>query len=452
VKRLAYVCSNMGSSRALIFGFVITLLFTTVACGEKQADSTSIDLSSTTADTPRLDAFERLSEQLQQRVDNGLIPNAQVLVSQNGELLFKRRFGYQDVEKGTRLPEDAIYRFYSMSKPITSVAIMMLVEQGLLSLDDTAEKFIPAFKNTQVYIDGPYDDMQTVAQTRPFTIRDLLAHRSGITYHFIGDTAVHEYYRKHGVKRYTPVGNRAGDAPAAKSLSELIDRIANAPLLHQPGEYFAYSYSTTVLGHIIEKVSGETLDEFLEKNIFEPLAMHNSGFFVKGERLDRFVTHYVMSAEGLRAIETPENTDYKDDNRLLDGGGAMAGTGEDYLKFATMLANGGELNGVRILSRDSVMSMFEPQIKTQDIDFLSGINFGLGFALGDSSTEELGLRPARTFGWAGSANTNFWVDPDKGFAMVLMTQVIMSPDVVKKTKLRKIVNDAIVSYRQSETH
>jgi len=332
----------------------------------------------------------------------------------------------------------SIFRLYSMSKPITSVAIMMLAEQGLLSLDDPAERFLPEFSHMRVYESGGVDDMVTVPIKRPITIADLLSHSSGITYHFAGVTPVHQYYRQLGVMRDTPVGRMPQDGPPAHSLDELVARIGNAPLLRQPGEGFDYSYSTTMLGAIVERVTGQRLDIALQTLILDPLEMADTGFFVADGNLPRLVTNYAALPGGLMPIETAEGSEYRNRDRLLDGGGALAGTARDYLNFCRMLTEGGSFKGRRLLGEDSLRAMMTPRVRAE-MPPLS-ISFGYGFALGDQASEASGLQPAGTASWGGSASTYFFVDPAAGAIALLMTHVLVAPPLETSTNLRKLVN------------
>ncbi|HZD52693.1 MAG TPA: serine hydrolase domain-containing protein [Woeseiaceae bacterium] len=378
---------------------------------------------------------------LQVLVDERAMPGAVVLIADHDTVVEKVVVGYRDVAESKPMTEDTIFRLYSMSKPITSVAVMILVEDGALALDQPVNEILPEFRHMRVYERGTLEDMVTVPANRPITISDLLTHRSGITYHFTGTTPVHRYYRKYGVLRDTPVGRTLEDGEPAHSLDELVARIAKAPLLHQPGTEFAYSYSTTVLGAVIERVSGKTLDVFLQERIFDPLGMSDTGFFIEGDDLGRFVTNYMMTDSGLREIESPEDSDYRDRDRLLDGGGAIAGTARDYLRFARMLANGGELDGHRLLSARAVKEMFRPHARIKGLG--PGADFGFGFAIGDDSTEEADMMPAGTVGWAGSGNTFFWLRPESGNAVVFMTQVITPPQFYTTAKrFRAVVDEA----------
>lgn len=383
-----------------------------------------------------------LRSSLEDGVDQGRIPGAHVIIAREGDRLIDVTVGYADVSSRTPLREDSIFRLYSMSKPITSVAIMMLAEQGKLSLDDPAEKYLPEWHDMRVYVSGGLDDMVTEPVARPITIADLLTHTSGITYHFTGDTPVHQYYRKYGVMRDTPVGRTPQDGPPARNLDELVERLGKAPMLHQPGEEFAYSYSTTVLGAIVERVSGERLDRFLEAHLFGPLGMTDTGFFISDAALARFTTLYSESPEGLTVTEIPANSDYRDTSRLLDGGGAIAGTAGDYLRFAQMLANGGTLDGTRFLREASVDAMFTPHVMIAGFG-PDPIPFGYGFALGDAASDAAGGLPEGTASWSGSGNTYFFVDREHRAVALAMTHFLGAGPS------QKLVRDAVDNaYRQ----
>lgn len=417
------------------------ILIGSAACQKTDSQQVAGEAPASGTQAPAPAAAE-LENALAALVEEEKIPGAIAIIEQGGKRLAHVRTGYLDVESGTELPEDAIFRLYSMSKPITSVAIMILRDEGKLNLDDPVEKYLPALGDMQVYVSGPLEDMQTEPAERSITIADLLSHMSGIAYHFTGDTPVHQYYRKHGVMRDTPVGRTPEDGPPAKDLGQLVERIGDAPLLYQPGTKFEYSYSTTVLGAVIEASSGQPLDVFLEEKVFEPLDMTDTGFFITDETLDRFVTGYVASEDGLDVIEPVETSDYRDTGRLLDGGGAIAGTAHDYLNFATMLAQEGKFQGRQIVSEESIQEMFAPHAE------ISGwsdtpISFGYGFSLGTPESEAAGMQPAGTVSWSGSGNTYFFVDPDRDLVALLMTHVIVPPPFSERTQaLRQTLNEA----------
>ncbi|RIV80105.1 class A beta-lactamase-related serine hydrolase [Aurantiacibacter xanthus] len=385
---------------------------------------------------------EVLQDELAHLVAAGRIPGAMVRIARADKTLADVTVGYRDLAERVPLGQDSIFRFYSMSKPITSAAIMMLVEEGKLSLDDPAADYLPEWSDMRVYVSGGLEDMVTQPARRSITIADLLTHTSGITYHFTGDTPVHQYYRRYGVMRDTPVGRRPEDGPPARDLDELVERLGHAPMLHQPGEEFAYSYSTTVLGAIIERASGMRLDRFLQERLFVPLGMTDTGFFVSDADLPRFITLYSANEDGLSVVELPASSDYRDTARLLDGGGAIAGTMDDYVRFAQMLANGGMLDGRRILSEQSVAAMLVPRVK------IGGMGaettwIGYGLALGTPESEAGFGLPAGGGSWSGSGNTYFFIDPKRKGVAVLMTHFLDGAQV--QGELRDLVNRSYYS-------
>ncbi|HZV09420.1 MAG TPA: serine hydrolase domain-containing protein, partial [Novosphingobium sp.] len=360
-------------------------------------------------------------------------------------LLTHIRLGEADIDAHTLLPADAIFRFYSMSKPITSVAILMLAEEGRLRLDDPVARWLPAFGQMRVYAGGGADDMRTVPANRPITIEDLLLHRGGLTYPFMGAGPVQRYYRSHGVQRDTPVGRQPGDAPPAQDLAQLVERLGAAPLLHQPGEKWDYSYSTTVLGAVVEKASGQSLDAFLRQRIFAPLEMKDTGFVITPAQLPRFVALTTATAQGLATSETAAASEYRDPARLRDGGGALAGTTRDYLHFAEMLANGGSWHGRRLLNARSVAAMFTPRLPTGGSG-LEDTRFGYGLAIGDAHTAAIGGLPVGAGSWSGSGNSYFFADRRRGLAVVFMTsELTPGPFAARETATRQLVDRGVES-------
>lgn len=384
-------------------------------------------------------AETQLRTDLEAAVAAGRIPGAIAIIVKGDQRLADVTVGYNDIAADEPLRHDAIFRLYSMSKPVTSVAIMMLAERGKLRLDDPVAKFLPEWRDMRVYVSGGLDDMVTEPVSRPITIADLLTHTAGITYHFTGDTPVHLYYRKYGVMRDTPVGRLPGDGAPAQTLDELVARLGRAPMLHQPGETFAYSYSTTVLGAVIERASGEKLDQFLKAHLLGPLGMDDTGFIVADADLGRFTTLYREAPEGLSVAETAESSDYRDTWRLLDGGGALAGSAEDYLRFAEMLANDGVLDGRRILSKASIDAMFTPRVTLSGFG-PDSVRFGYGFSLGDAASAARGGLPAGAASWAGSGNTWFFVDREHRAVALVMTHFLGSGD--GQAEVRKALTTA----------
>ncbi|GGN49228.1 serine hydrolase [Novosphingobium indicum] len=375
----------------------------------------------------------------------GELPQALVLIEQDGKPLIEITTGFADIERGKPIARDAIFRLYSMSKPITTVAILQLAEAGKLALDDPIGVYLPELADLQVWDGTASDPVRTVSAERPVTILDLLTHTSGITYEFMGDTPVHRYYRTHGVGRATPVTSGKSQVSPAGSLDELITRLGKAPLLHQPGDRFSYGFSTTVLGALIEKVSGETLDAYFQTHIFDPLEMTDTTFVVSDEKASRLVVEYSATAQGLKAVDRLETSEYRDPARLRDGGGALAGTLEDYRHFAQMLANRGVWHGQRVLSAASVDAMFSPRLRTgggPDLD----IPFGLGLGIGDAGTEARGGVPVGAGSWSGSANSYFFADPVHKIVTILMTnELTPGPFMARTWKLRAAIDRATLA-------
>ncbi|MFT3964549.1 MAG: serine hydrolase domain-containing protein [Sphingobium sp.] len=386
-----------------------------------------------------------LGQQLSAMIEAGELPNAMVLVEQDGRPLLSLRLGYADVEHKVPLTDDAIFRLYSMTKPITTVAIMMLAEEGGLSLHDPVGRYLPELAHLRVYAGGQDEPLETVPTQRPVTIEDLLMHASGMSYEFMGDTPVHRYYRRHGVSRATAVTSGQDQAPPARTLDELVARLGDAPLLHQPRERFSYGFSTTVLGAVIERVAGEKLDLFLKRRIFDPLDMRDTAFVVDDAHAARLVTNYAATAEGFLPIDLPTTSEYRDPSRMLDGGGGLAGTMRDYRHFAEMLANRGSWHGHRLLKPESVDAMFTPRIRTGGAPEEDAM-FGYGLAIGDKGTEAKGSLPEGAGSWAGSGNTYFFADPKHQAVAILMTNMLTPPPYAQRTyRLRALVNQAALA-------
>jgi CubicO group peptidase (beta-lactamase class C family) len=387
-------------------------------------------------------AVAKLRADLADLVARRQLPHAQLMISQHGQLLADISLGEADITRHAPLAPDAVFRLYSMSKPITTVAVLMLAEQGKLRLSDPVARYLPAFATMRVYAGGEGDDMRTVPAARPITIEDLLLHRGGLTYPFMGNGPVQAWYRRHGAQRDTAVGHQSGDAPPARDLAQLVARLGAAPLLHQPGERFDYSYSTTVLGAVVEQASGERLDHFLAKHIFAPLAMPDTGFVVTPAQLPRFTALTTATPDGIATSESAQASEYRDPARLRDGGGALVSTTRDYLHFAQMLAGGGIWHGHRLLSAAMVARMFVPRLPTGGTG-LEDTQFGYGLALGDARTAAMGGLPPGAGSWSGSGNSYFFVDPRRDLAVVFMTsELTPGVSIARETVTRRLVNKA----------
>jgi CubicO group peptidase (beta-lactamase class C family) len=344
-------------------------------------------------------------------------PGAVMLVARKGKVVYFESFGQLDPASGKPMTKDAIFRLYSMTKPYTSVAAMMLVEEGRLRLTDPLSKYIPALAKLQVSVAST--DPATgairysnVAPDREIMIQDLLRHTSGLVYQgFTAHAKVKELYAKEGVdwKDVTP--------------AEQIERLAKVPLAHQPGTTFEYGLSVDVLGRVIEVITGMSLGEFLNQRIFVPLGMKDSAFIVPKDKLDRLAQPFATDS----ATNTPTNLlDVTVPQKNDAGGAGGVGTAADYARFLQMMINGGQLDGVRLLSRTTVQYMTSDHLgdakSSGSVALLPGMGFGLGFAVRREAGVFEVVGSAGEYFWAGAAGTGFYVDPKEELICVWMTQ------------------------------
>jgi CubicO group peptidase (beta-lactamase class C family) len=379
----------------------------------------------------------RLDAAMQKAVDSGELPGAVVLIARDGQLVYAKSFGWQDREKKIPMRNDSIFRLYSMTKPVVSVAAMILVEEGKLGLQEPVSKYIPEFKDMKVGVESTDAEgkptLKLVDAKRQITVQDLLRHTSGLTYGVLGTpNAVKKIY------------NDAGIFSQKWVLADFVKALAKLPLQFQPGTTWEYSHSTDVLGRVVEVASGRTLDVFLAERIFEPLKMLDTAFQVPPEKQDRIA----QPMPDIYTGKTPELIDFGKPQTFFAGGHGLVSTAGDYLRFAQMLANGGELEGARILGPRTVEYMTSNHVNAQ-IDkgpaFLPGpgYGFGLGFATRiDRGQSEWPGSPG-DFYWAGFAGTYFWVDPEEELVPVLMTQEPLRRQYYR-IQLRNLVYQSIV--------
>jgi CubicO group peptidase (beta-lactamase class C family) len=365
----------------------------------------------------------RLHQGMQAFVDRHEAGGIVTLVARDGKVVDVHASGFQDVESRTPMKTDTIFRIASMSKPITSVAVMMLYEEGKLLLTDPVSKFIPAFKTSTVMA----ADGTTTPARRGITIRDLLSHRSGITYGFLNNGAVGNAYRKEGIAD--------GLTIMPTSLAEAIDKLAAAPLVSQPGAAWNYSLSTDVLGRVVEVVSGKSFDVFLRERIFTPLGMTDTSFEVPDAKVARFATVYAPDgAGGIRPMKDPESfgnavfspgISYKPGKRYFSGGAGLTSTAADYAKFCQMLLDGGAAGGTRLLSPKTIELMTSNH--TADLAPVGGLlgggtAFGLGFQVTTDAAATQTMGSNGLYGWSGIYGTVFWVDPKEKLVAIMMVQ------------------------------
>jgi CubicO group peptidase (beta-lactamase class C family) len=369
--------------------------------------------------------LERLHALMQQAVDQKQLPGAVTLLARHGRVVDYRTYGMRDAASGAAMTRDTIFRAFSMTKPVTGVAMMLLYEQGKWLPSDPISKHIPEFAHLKVCkgVDAA-GNMILEDPIHPPTMQELMTHTAGFVYGFFGNTPVDKEYLKSGLMQ-------------SKSLREFVDKLAKIPLAYQPGTQWVYSVSMDIQGYIVEKLSGQTLPDFMQEHIFKPLGMNDSGFFVPADKRSRFVTIYRSNEKGEVVPAPGFGGDYAAQPPMPSGGGGLVTTAEDYFRFAEMLENGGELNGVRILSPASVELMSTNHLAANLLTGEFGIGAqvmrpGLGYGY-DCAVEfdpaEANLPDGRgTFFWDGAAGTWFWIDPTNDIVFIGMVQRVLGPD------------------------
>jgi len=379
----------------------------------------------------------------QRYIDEGKLPGTLTLVARHGKIVHLECQGKMDIEADKDVSRDTIFRIYSMSKPITSVALMMLYEDGHFLLDDPVSKFIPEFKDLKVYESGDSDNYTTRPADRPMTIRDLLTHTAGLTYGFAGAThVVDQLYQE---RRVT----------TSSDLGEMVRKLAEIPLMFSPGDRWNYSVATDVCGYLVEKISDTPFSEFLREQIFEPLEMEDTGFFVPEETAHRFAANYQYDDGSYYLIDSPETSHYLTPPTLESGGGGLVSTADDYFKFTQMLLNKGEYEGTRLLGRKTVELMTTNHMPNNcDLAHMGqavfsetpydGIGFGLGFAVMlDPATAQILSSPGE-YAWGGMASTYFFNDPVEDLTVMLFTQLVPSSSYQIRRELRVLANQSII--------
>jgi CubicO group peptidase (beta-lactamase class C family) len=389
--------------------------------------------------------LERLERHLQRYIDRGLLVGTLVVIARGGRVGYVRAQGLRDAEQDLPVEPDTIWRIYSMTKPITSVAAMMLWEEGLLSLDDPVARYLPAFDGARVYDGGS----GAVPVTRParseMTIRHLLTHTSGLTYGRWREHPVDEVYRTAGLDT----------APEESTLADLVDRLGALPLLCDPGSEWNYSYSTDVLARVVEVVAEQPLEHVFKTRIFEPLGMHETGYTLAEDMTPRLATLYALDSESGRARPAPERDRARTEPRSLMGGGhGLVSSAGDYHRFVQMLLRGGGLDGVRLLSPRTVGLMTANHlpggadiVQTSRPGVISaqfpGYGFGLGFSVLIDPVAAGTIATPGPFGWSGAAGTEFWVDPAEDLTVTFFAQVLPGVNGLRD-ELRRLVYQALV--------
>jgi CubicO group peptidase (beta-lactamase class C family) len=401
--------------------------------------------------------FDRLESHLTRKyIDAGRFPGTQVLVYRRGKIVHSAVQGFADVERRAPMKQDTIFRIYSMTKPLTSVAFMMLVEEGRVALDEPVHKYIPEWKNLGVFQAGTAPAFLTKPPSRPMLIIDLLRHTSGLTYGFQQRSNVDAAYRE----------MKIGELVKARTLQSMVEDLAKLPLEFSPGEAWNYSVAADVLGYLIGKISGKPFEQFLRERILDPLGMIDTDFHVPAAKAHRFAACYSADPQGgmtFHAAERAGNLTLQDDPTkspflappsFISGGGGLCSTASDYLTFCRALLNRGELGGVRLIGPKTLALMTSNHLPGGcDLPAISrslfseatysGIGFGLGFSVTMNPALTMIPGSAGEYSWGGAATTSFWIDPAEELIAIFMTQVLPSSAYPLRRELRTMVYAAI---------
>jgi CubicO group peptidase (beta-lactamase class C family) len=392
------------------------------------------------------DRLGRIGEHFEHRyVSTGKITGCQVVVARGSSVAYTRSFGTMDRERGTPVEEDTIWRIYSMTKPIASVALMQLYEEGAFQLTDPVDRFIPEWRDLKVEETGDDGSVRLVEPSRPMSVRDALMHMTGLAGSVVPDHPVDH--------RYSAAVAEAG---SGMTLERACTLLAGLPLKFHPGTRWNYGLSTDICGRLVEIISGRRFDRYLRDAIFDPLGMTDTGFSVPDRSAGRFAASYVYAPGGPPALlDDPVTSGYRRPRSYLSGAGGLVSTSGDYLRFCQMLLGEGQLDGVRIIGRKTLELMTCNHLPGGvDLSRLAlggfgesgfeGVGFGLGFAIGLGPAATATVGSSGEFYWGGAASTAFWVDPVEDVTAIFMTQLLPSTIYPFRAQLRALVYQALV--------
>ena len=390
-----------------------------------------------------VDSLARLDQHLLSRyVQPEKIAGCLTLVSRHGEIAHLSAMGSMDRERNKPMSTDTIFRFYSMTKPITSVALMQLHERGAFQLTDPVSRFIPQWRDLQVMCGGEWPNFETRPAERPMSMRDVLSHQSGLTYGFM-EGSLETAYNKADVYQ---AGTMKG-----RDLQSMIDRLAEMPLKFSPGDNWNYGVSTDVCGYLVQVLSGQPFDEYLQEHIFDPLGMEDTGFDVPPEKIDRFAANYERGPDKqLRLLDDPATSNYAEPQTFFSGGGGLVSTAHDYHRFCQMMLNEGELDGVRLLGPKTIELMTMNHLPGgQDLSERAlgsfsetandGVGFGLGFAMIVDLPRTQNVGSIGEYYWGGAASTIFWIDPAEDMIVIFLTQFMPSGTFNFRGQIKQIL-------------
>ncbi len=391
--------------------------------------------------------LERLDKTIQQHIDNEQLPGAVAFIARHGKIAHLKAYGMKDCETNEPMTEETIFRIASMTKPFTTVAAMMLFEEGKFLLDDPVSKYIPEFKTPKVLIINAKNRTDYILEDAksPLTVRHLLTQTSGIVYGFSGLPFLEKMYKDASISD--------GLTQTEGTLADWVKKLAAQPLAHHPGEKFSYGLNTDVLGRLVEIWSGMPLNEFFRQRIFEPLQLKDTHFFLPDNKVNRLASLYEPHPNG-GLLKTPPTEQhkgaavysasyhYQGPRTFFSGGAGLVSTASDYARFAQMLLNKGELDGVRLLSRKTVELMTSDQLGELAYPWGRGVRFGFGLFVEQGPTASGRVGSVGTFGWSGFFSTYFWVDPQEEIVAILMTQMQPNPTNISE-KFKVLVYQAI---------
>ncbi|MET7651412.1 MULTISPECIES: serine hydrolase domain-containing protein [unclassified Streptomyces] len=392
-------------------------------------------------------ALDRLDQHVAHYVDEGRLPGFLVAVSRGGRVAHLTAHGHRDIAAGLPVEADTLYRIYSMTKPVTSVAALILVEEGRLGLDDPVADHLPAFADQRVYTGGSGADLTTRPADRPLLVKHLMTHTAGLTFAFYHCHPVDALYREAGLESAVLPGS---------DLAGTVDAYARLPLQFEPGTQWNYSVATNVLGRIIEVVSGRPLDEFLAERIFRPLGMPDAGFQVTDEQAGRLAELYGDSGDG-SGIEPIPGLPLFGRPRFLSGSGGMVATAYDIHRFSELLRRRGELDGVRLLAPETVDLMTRNHLPggadlrsfgshpAHDEPGNDGVGFGLGVSVVTDPSRTQAPGGLGTYGWSGVATTTFWVDPSRDLSVQFLTQLRPRRSLKLYPELKRLIHESVTS-------
>ena len=413
------------------------LLLSVLLIGTLAIDVTAKDPKAIVPETVGLSSerLARIDKAMQEDIDQRKTGGIVVLVARHGTIAYHKAFGMSDIESGKKMQTDSLFRLYSMTKPVTSVALLTLYEEGKFQLSDTLEKYIPAFKDVKVY--AKTDDKGAMVFEEPkrkITIQDVFRHTAGFSYGF-GDTPVDKAYQQAGI-----------DFAKMDSLKELVDKLAKLPLLYQPGERWVYSVAHDVQAYLVEYFSGMRFDKYVQSRIIQPLAMKDAVFGIPKEYVGRYTTNYGPKKEGgIEPVDKPESSNYARYQDHPFGGLSLSSTTTDYFRFAQMLLNRGKLGNARILGKKTVELMTANNLPPQipDIGMIGGTGYGLGVSSLISPAMAANLGSQGNFGWGGAASTSVLIDPKEDLVALYFTQ-LMGGDMSIVGRFQTLVYQAII--------